>query len=510
MKGIFHPDKNYDWGDPWIPYEDIRQLDPVEDRHYLEYLFLHPRFRHRTRLMKKLGISELPEKKINYEDLSDDSYEVYFILREQVAREPDAEVLKEAVYEAPARMARFAFCYLTKYSDPMPWNDAYSCLTYECGWKEGMTTEDVVEFCQEMIAVQGPFVREAQEILADPPKDHNDDSGKRMVSHERAVSEPPYVRRQRLAPFRESEEYEQSRAEVLRLETQGLELLAEGDRENAAWTFIEMSRKSRELGQYTQRWDAIDDYARSLIAVAESCYHDDSAVEAARILKRLIREGPEEKAYREQLKKAETVYRNAIEEFALKHDFAEKESALVFYHSFEPRYAGTICRLIEEGFRIRGGKREIIFRRLDVECGEPTERVDIYCLDLPTLTSLYTRSGYDLTEAYVLLPFIDTENVFPAPLKQITVEEEVRALPVLVFVEAGTETLFFAFINHHSGELKMLDRLDMMKQMSDSDFLYDVCKACNEENQVPQVFPADKIALARLAKEDPRYTRVSF
>lgn len=63
MKGIFHPDKSYDWENPWVPYSDIRSLDPVEDRHYLEYLITHPRFRWRTRLIKKLGISELPEKK---------------------------------------------------------------------------------------------------------------------------------------------------------------------------------------------------------------------------------------------------------------------------------------------------------------------------------------------------------------------------------------------------------------------------------------------------------------
>ena len=507
MKGIFHPDKRYDWEDPWIPYEDIRELDPVEDRHYLEYLLLHPRFRFRNRLMKKLGISELPEKKIDYEDLSDDSYEVYSILREQVAREPDAEVLKEAVYEAPSQMARFAFCYLTKYSYPAPWQYDYRYLTYECGWKEGMTTEDVVEFCQEMITVRGPFFREAGEILADPPKDHNDHSGKRMVSHERPVSEPPYVRKQRVAPFRESAEYEQSRAEILLQETRGLQMLAEDDRENAAWAFIEMKRKSRELGQYTQRWDAIDDCARSLIGVAESCYDDDSAVEAAYVLKRLIRECPEENAYREQLKKAEAVYRKAVEYLASKFGYAEEESPLVFYHSFEPEYTGIICRLIEEGFRERGGKREIKFRRLDVSCGQPAGNVDIYCLDLPTLKSLYALFGHDHIEADAILPFIDTENVFPALLQQITIKEEVRALPVLVFARAGAETPFFALMSHSLKGTRILERLDLIKLMTDSEFLYDVCKACNIGKQTPHVFPADRIAYARLAKEDPRYPR---
>ncbi len=86
--------------------------------------------------MKKPGISDLPEKMKKFDDSSDVEYEEYFILEEQVVREPDAEVIKEAVYEVPTQMATFAFCYLTKYSYPSPWNDTYSYRTYECGWKE--------------------------------------------------------------------------------------------------------------------------------------------------------------------------------------------------------------------------------------------------------------------------------------------------------------------------------------------------------------------------------------
>jgi hypothetical protein len=212
MKGIFHPDRRFWEEEPWPSVQEIRNLDLKEDRCYLEYMVQYARGSHLNRLMKKLGISDLPEKTRNLEDPSDRDYEEYFVLEEQVAREPDAEILKEAAYEASTQMAKFAFCRLTKYSYPSPWNDAYSYRTYECGWKEGMTTKDVIEFCREMIAVQGPFVREAEEILADPPGDHNDYNGNRMASHERAVSEPPYVRKERLAPFRQSAEYEQSRA----------------------------------------------------------------------------------------------------------------------------------------------------------------------------------------------------------------------------------------------------------------------------------------------------------
>ena len=175
MKGIFHPDRHYNWEEsPWPSEQEIRDLDPIEDRYYLEYIVQYASCVSLKCIMRKLGISELPEKMVNYEDPSDPDYEEYFLLREQVAREPDAEVLKEAVYEAPTQMAKFAFCRLTKYSYPSPCCDAYSYRTYECGWKEGMTTEDVVEFCREMIAVQGPFVREAEKILEDPPRDHND------------------------------------------------------------------------------------------------------------------------------------------------------------------------------------------------------------------------------------------------------------------------------------------------------------------------------------------------
>ena len=457
MKGIFHPDRQRCWEeDPWPSEQEIRDLDPIEDRHYLEYIVQYARGARRRRIMDKLGISELPEKKVNYEDPSDPDYEEYFLLREQVAREPDAEVLKEAAYEAPTQMACFAFCYLTKYSYPSPWCDAYSYRTYECGWKEGMTTEDVEEFCREMIAVQGPFVREAEEILADPPRDHNDYNGNRMVSHERAAIEPPYVRKERLAPFLESEEYERNRAEVLRLEAQAGEAFAAGDRDNAIMLLMEMRLNSKKLGKYTQRWDAIDDYARCCIAMAEAGDDAGSAEEAAGILRRLIKECPEEKAYREQLKKAEAVFRKAVKETAVRSGFIDTESPIVIYHSFEPKYAEAFCRLLEERFRERGGKREIEFRWQEAappaweayaeaqrsievrweESGYPTREVgddteheigDICCCDLPTMIKLYYTTG-NLTE---ISPFIDTDNMFSELLEQCRVKWDVCGIPVL-------------------------------------------------------------------------------
>ena len=407
MKGIFHPDRRFWEEEPWPSVQEIRNLDLKEDRCYLEYMVQYARGSHLNRLMKKLGISELPEKTRNLEDPSDRDYEEYFVLEEQVAREPDAEILKEAAYEASTQMAKFAFCRLTKYSYPSPWNDAYSYRTYECGWKEGMTTEDVIEFCREMIAVQGPFAREAEE--------------------------------------------------------------------------------------------------------------------AAGILRRLIKEGPEEKLYREQLQKAEAVFRKAVKETALQTGFTDAESPIVIYHSLEPKYAEVFCRLLEERFRGRGGTREIAFRWQESaphaweayaeaqrrpqirwqESGCPTCEVkddtqhqigDICCCDLPTMIKLYYTTG-NLTE---ISPFIDTDDIFPDLLEQCRIEWEVCGVPVLMFAgNAAGSQAFFAFMNHSYG-FKRLDCLDLMMLMTNSDFLSDVCMACNEGDTVPHVFPANRKAYAHV------------
>ena len=460
MKGIFHPDNWNDWDTPFPNVQEIRKLDPAEDKNYLEYLIQHAYGSRQKTLMKKLGLSELPERRVNPEIPEDDQYEEYFVLREQVAREPDAEILKEAAYEAPTQMARFAFCYLTKYSYPSPWEYAFSYRTYKCGWKEGMTTEDVIDFCREMIAVEGPFAEEAKECLADPPKDHNDSDGNRMASHERPASEPPYIRKQRLAPFRKSEEYDHSREEVLRLEEQGYEALAAGDKEKAALLFMEMIRMSEQLGKYTQRWEAFDDYARGCIAAAELTGFASEAEKAAVILRKLIKKcpgGPEEKVYREHLKKAEDAYWRTVKETAVESGFENEERPIVFYHSFDPKDAEVICGLIEERFRARGGKRKIEFRwqedtRLeDIELnlilpngagdGEIILRSrkayedrrpeigDICCCGLPTMLELYYNTG----NIRAVSPFIDTDNVFPEFLKQGTIKGEVCGVPFLVF-----------------------------------------------------------------------------
>ena len=555
MKGIFHPDKWNDWDTPFPNELEIRKLDPAEDKYYLEYIIQQAHGSRQKMLMRKLGFSELPERRVNPENPEDEQYEEYYALREQVAREPDAEILKEAAYEAPTLMARFAFCRLTKYSYPASWHYANSYCTYECGWKEGMTTENVIDFCREMIAVEGPFAEEAKECLADPPRNHNDSDGNRMPSHERAVSEPPYVRKQRLAPFRKSEEYDQSRAEVLRLEEQGHEALAAGDKEKAALLFMEMSRKSEQLGKYTQRWEAFDDYARGYIAAAELTGFSSEAEKAAVILRKLIKEcpgGSEKIVYREHLKKAEAAYWKTVKETAEESGFDKIERPIVFYHSFDPKDAEVICELIEERFRAGGGKQKIEFRwqedtRLeDIELnlilpngagdGEiilrskkahedsRPEMGDICCCGLPTMLELYYNTG----NIRAVSPFIDTDHVSPEFLKQGTIKGEVCGVPVLVFAVGaaseppgwtsdimhnwagtpfGTEVsavhswavlraagfkTYFVFLNNNNYGLKRLDCLNLQKLMTDSDFINDVCTACNVGGESPHVFPADR------------------
>ena len=83
MKGIFHPDRNYLWEeDPWPSEQEIKNLDPIEDRRYLEYMVQYALGWRKKKIMKKLGISELPEKRENMEDRSDPDYTEYFVLRE--------------------------------------------------------------------------------------------------------------------------------------------------------------------------------------------------------------------------------------------------------------------------------------------------------------------------------------------------------------------------------------------------------------------------------------------
>ena len=82
MKGIFHPDRRSWEEEPWPSVQEVRNLDLKEDRCYLEYMVQYARGSHLNRLMKKLGISDLPEKARNLDDPSDREYEVYPVVLE--------------------------------------------------------------------------------------------------------------------------------------------------------------------------------------------------------------------------------------------------------------------------------------------------------------------------------------------------------------------------------------------------------------------------------------------
>ena len=93
MKGILHPDNWNDWDTPFPNAQGIKKLDPGEDKDYREYIVQHAYGSRQKMLMKKFGFSELPERRVNPDIPEDDQYEEYYVLKEQVAREPDAEIL---------------------------------------------------------------------------------------------------------------------------------------------------------------------------------------------------------------------------------------------------------------------------------------------------------------------------------------------------------------------------------------------------------------------------------
>ena len=141
---------------------------------------------------------------------------------------------------------------------------------------------------------------------------------------------------------------------------------------------------------------------------------------------------------------------------------------------------------------------------------------DICCCDLPTMIKLYDTTG----NRTGISPFIDTDNMFPGLLEQCRIKWDVCGIPVLMIegavqdaADSGEEEQaaglrpFFALMNHSYG-FRRLDCLDLMMLMSDSDFLFDVCRACNEGEEAPHVFPANKTAFARLAGEVPGYAAV--
>ena len=153
-----------------ISRRDIMHLDGEKDRMLIGYLAAHAPEPCRSSMIKytaeKYGMAELPEMPENIDDPDDPYYEAYFVLQEQVCRENDYDVLKEAALHSPNYdMAAFAFCRLTGYSFPPSDCDAYSYRTFSCDTLPGMTTEDIREFCRMTIAEGGPLKDAAGKFL---------------------------------------------------------------------------------------------------------------------------------------------------------------------------------------------------------------------------------------------------------------------------------------------------------------------------------------------------------
>ena len=150
--------------------KDIMHLDGEKDRELIGYLIAHAPEPCRSSMIKyaseKYGMDELPQPHQNTDDPDDPYYEEYFVLQEQVIREDDADVLKEAaLHGLHYDLAAFAFCRLTGYGFPPDGCDAYSYRTFDCGILPGITEEDIGDFCRMMIAERGRFANVAEECL---------------------------------------------------------------------------------------------------------------------------------------------------------------------------------------------------------------------------------------------------------------------------------------------------------------------------------------------------------
>lgn len=80
-----------------------------------------------------------PEPQINTDDPDDDLFWEYAVLREQVIREEDRDVLEAALHDHDHSVAAFALCRLTGYSFTPDECDAYSYRTFSCDILPGMT-----------------------------------------------------------------------------------------------------------------------------------------------------------------------------------------------------------------------------------------------------------------------------------------------------------------------------------------------------------------------------------
>ena len=110
---------------------DLLGLDREKDRQLIEWLLHMVSGSKRKEIMRRYGMDELPEETVNTDDPADTLYRTYFVLREQVMREKDEEVLKEAAFGNRREiMGRFAFCRLTGSVEPVSDWIWVSCFSF--------------------------------------------------------------------------------------------------------------------------------------------------------------------------------------------------------------------------------------------------------------------------------------------------------------------------------------------------------------------------------------------
>jgi hypothetical protein len=126
-----------------ISRRDIMDLDGDKDRELIGYLIAHAPEPRRRSMMQyaadKYGMDGFPKPRINTDDPEDTFFWEYAVLREQVVREEDREVLEAALHDPNQSVAAFAFCRLTGYSFPPDECDAYSYRIFSCDILPGMT-----------------------------------------------------------------------------------------------------------------------------------------------------------------------------------------------------------------------------------------------------------------------------------------------------------------------------------------------------------------------------------
>lgn len=149
---------------------DALGLDAWLDAELLGYIARHAQGAAARAALRVLRLREAPAQPINTDDPGDDAYEIYWVLREQVEREGDAEALQAAALQGPHAVRRFAFCRLTGYQYDAPANDAYSYATYACKQLPGIAPSRLRGFCEALISGASSLREEAAACLSRLPQ----------------------------------------------------------------------------------------------------------------------------------------------------------------------------------------------------------------------------------------------------------------------------------------------------------------------------------------------------